>query len=241
MKLRLTSILIALFLVSSTLVFAETAEEIMEKCIQAAGSGKMKDVKSQIFEMKMSMMGMEMPMKSYIRNPDDMRVEMSAMGMDIVTVINATAGWMKQAGTVTDIPADQLDMYRKQLKQQTNFYSEDLFNYKGEGGKLRVTLLGKEKVDGKECYKIKNIDQDEKEALIFVECSNYLIAKVSSKQDMMGAETDVEVFMKDYKDIEGIKIPHLMEIKSGGELFGTITIQNWKMNVPLDDKLFQKP
>ena len=57
----------------------------------------------------------------------------------------------------------------------------------------------------------------------------------------MGQEAEMEVVMKDNKYVGNVLIPHLIEMYQAGQNMGTITFDKIEVNIPIDDKLFERP
>jgi outer membrane lipoprotein-sorting protein len=219
--------------------YSQTLEEIMDMNLKArGGSEKLSDMKTYQFEAKMSMMGMEVPMKYFSEKPDKMRMEMSMMGMDQIMVINKDKGWQKQGGSVSEIPADQMEKIKTGMKSQGD-YKNYFLNYKENG--YKIEFLGKEKVDEVTAYKIKIETKDKDVIFLYIDAKTNLEYKMTSKTPAMGGEMiDTEIFFKNNKEVKGVLIPHLMEIKAQGQII-TMTLFNIKVNEPIDPKKFEKP
>ena len=80
---------------TASLQFADmTADELVEKCIKAAG-GKdaFKAVNTMKITAKMHVQGMELPVIGYMKRPHMGRIEVVFQGMKIINAFNDTLGW----------------------------------------------------------------------------------------------------------------------------------------------------
>jgi hypothetical protein len=126
------------------------------------------------------------------------------------------------------------------MNQQFNFFQTQLFDYKNKG--LKVALEGKDKVDGREAYKIKVTMKDSTENIYFIDASTYVDIKMNSKTKPNGGKpTTAEVFFKDYKKINNIMIPHLIEVKNNGKTEARLIYDKIRINEKIDNSLFQMP
>lgn len=78
-----------------------------------------------------------------------------------------------------------------------------LVDYVAKGHKTE--LMGKETVNGNECYKIKMTQASGKTMYFFVDATSYMILRTIEKRMVSGQATDVQTDFADYKDVEGVK------------------------------------
>jgi len=107
-----------------------------------------------------------------------------------------------------------------------------MFNYVSKGHKAE--LLGKEDVEGTECYKIKLSLSSGKEITYFLDPSSYLIIRSKEKRKVNGQEIELSIDFSDYKDVDGIKMPF-----SISQPFGTVVMSSVKANQVIDDKVYK--
>jgi len=229
-------LLIALFVIGSQ-AYSETVEEIIAKNIKAhGGQEKFENMETYQLEMKMNVMGMSIPSKIFTKKPDKMRMEMSMMGQNIITVLNGDKAWLSQGGTVTELPADQFDQVKGQMEGQSNFFENQFINYKEKG--MEITLQGTEQLDGKNYFKLFIKDENGSEITMFIDTQTYIEYKMITTQQAMGTPTEMEIYMKNNKWVNGLLIAHKIEMFSDGEPAGDITLENFKINEPIDDSMF---
>lgn len=231
---KLSLIMFLLFV--GTQVYSQTADEIFEKMNNALGKEYLNEIKTQKVEMEMSMMGMDMPMTMYTTMPDKHRVEMSFMGMNVVTVITPDDCFMIQSGNVMDMPAGQCEKAKENVEDQ---------NMLSSYGKLKknskIELAGSDKVNGIDCYKIKITEENENVVYYFIGKNDYLLHKFTSKMNFGSGEQDVEMVVAEYKQINKMKIPSVMLMMAEGEEAGKITLKNVEINLNIDESLYKRP
>ncbi|WP_247237496.1 outer membrane lipoprotein-sorting protein [Telluribacter sp. SYSU D00476] len=231
-KLMVTAVA-ALFSLST---FAQTVDELVDKHVAAlGGADKLAGVKTLVTERSLSINGMDIPMKVSVVVGKSMRSESSVMGNAMVQVVDGSTGWMIRPSMMGGT-GDPEDMPAEVVKQQAGELDPfPLFGYKEKGS--QIELLGKEKVDRKDTYHLKVTTPAGQVVEQYLDATTYLISKV--KVTTMDGQPG-ELFYSDYKDIEGIKFPKIIEI-AGGQM-GTLTFVNdkIKVNVPVDEKLFKK-
>ena len=236
--MKVNKILIAsLTLFVSVAAYAQTVDEIVDKHVAALGGvEKLNGVKTLATEQSISVQGMEIPVKTVIVIGKSLRSESSIMGNSMITVVDGTTGWMIRpammggTGEPEDMPADQL---KQSLSQLDPFGS--LVNYKAKGNK--VELVGKEKVDKKDAYHLKVTTKEGQFVEQFIDAETYMVSKLITSMNGQSAE----IGLGDYKEVEGIKMPHSMEMASpqAGQL--VFTTNKVKINGPVDEATFKKP
>ena len=100
---------------------------------------------------KMSMMGMEMPMEMWMKNPNKIKTVTNFNGQEMISAFDGTKGYMVNPMTGSTTPVEMTADEVKQI-QNNNMFKNTLENYLKEG---KLTLLGEENVNNKPAFKIK--------------------------------------------------------------------------------------
>jgi hypothetical protein len=94
MKLIKTSVIAIVSVLVSVFTFAQTADEIVTKHIEAVGGvAAWKKVNSLYYEGKMTVQGAEVNVTLTVLNGKGVRQNISVMGMTGYQIITPTAGW----------------------------------------------------------------------------------------------------------------------------------------------------
>jgi outer membrane lipoprotein-sorting protein len=220
-------------------VFAQTANDIIGKYIDAmGGKAKLQQLNAVYEEISLSMMGQDISSKVWIVNNKGMRTEMSVMNQNIIMVATKDTGWMVNPmmgnSTPQPLPSDQL----KQSIGKLDLRGQ-LLDYAAKG--YAVTLLGKEDLNGKSNYKIKITKAGDPAVLFFIDASTYLISKLETDVSANGTTITTDAVMSDYrKTPEGYTFPFATTISiQQGEIKSTIT--KLTINPTVDPALFLKP
>ena len=223
-----------LFLIigSQSLFFAQTADEIIDKHLQAiGGKEKLKSLNSVIMEGKVSAQGTDITMSTMILNKKGFRLDFSLMGMEAWVIMRPDSGWSFmpfQGQTKPDaIPMDQLKESMDRLD-----LSSQLCEYKEKGN--TVEYLGMDDVEGTDCHKFKVLSKNGKLTYFLIDPKSFYIVKAISKEKAGGKEFDAEVKFSNYKEVEGGYVfPYMIESNNGPFEITKITV-----NVPIDDSKF---
>lgn len=229
---------IALFTLASLTAFsvkAQTVDEVVDKHLEAiGGKAKWAELKSVRMESNLSVQGMDIPVITTRVHNVGQRVDISAMGMDGYIINTMTAGWtympfMGQSAAEA-MPEEQVKEGADELDLQGS-----LLNYKEKGH--TVELLGKEDVDGTECFKIKLTTKSGKNRTLFVDTKNYYLIRTVAKATVMGQEQEISINYGDYKKTpEGYVFAHTI---GGAFGQGDMTVTKIEINKPIDEKVFK--
>ncbi|MGB9771170.1 MAG: outer membrane lipoprotein-sorting protein [Candidatus Kapaibacteriota bacterium] len=224
--------------------FSQTDEEIISNFIKKQKEiSDMSKLKTLFQEFKVSIMGMEMPNKLWIKG-DNMRYETSFMGQSTVVVVTPNSAWQVQNGAVTDLPSEQIPLVKQQLMGQT---FAGMLNFSGEAFSsdyINFEIVGRENIEGVNCFQLKSSPKDTSgdntSRIFWFEPKTYLLRKISLKGQGMGKEQNIDIFVKEYQQIGGLTFPKLVEIQMGDGQSAKIEYTTVKINEPLEDSLFKK-
>src|SRR6186997_819542 len=233
MKLIKTSAIAIVAILVSVFTFAQTAEEIITKHIEAiGGAAAWKKVNSLYYEGKMTVQGAEINLTLTSLNGKGVRQNISLMGMTGYQIITPTAGWnfMPFQGQTSPEPmtADELKQSADDLDVQGK-----LVDYKSKGN--TVEYLGKDDVEGTECFKLKITSKAGNIETVFIDPKSYYIVRSVAKRTANGQESDVPTDLSNYQKLpEGIVVPFSIKL-SDGEL----VISKAEVNKKIDESTFK--
>ena len=229
---------IALFTIASLVSFAakaQTADEVIDKHIEAlGGKEKLSTLKSVRMETNLSVQGMEIPVITTKVHNVGQRVDISAMGMEGYVINTPTSGstfmpFMGQSAAEA-MPEDQVKQAADDLDIQGA-----LLNYKDKGH--TVELVGKEAVDGTECFKLKITAKGGSVRTLFIDPKNYYIIRAIAKATVNGQEQEITINYGDYKKTED---GFLFPFSIGGAFGqGDMTVTKIEVNKVIDEKIFK--
>jgi outer membrane lipoprotein-sorting protein len=220
---------------------AQTVDELIAKNVQARGGiEKLKAVKSIRMTGKMTMgPGMEAPFVMEMKRPRNMRVEFTIQGMTGVQAYDGEKAWMLMPFMGKKDPELMPAEETKEAAEESDF-DGPLVDYKEKGNS--VELVGKEKVEGTDAYKLKVTLKSGDVRYLYLEGDSYLEIKGESKRKMRGTEIEGESIIGDYKDEGGLMIPHSIETGAkGSPQKQKLTIEKVELNAQVDDARFKMP
>jgi len=218
-----------------------SVDDIIAKVIEARGGreawDRVKTVK-MTGVMSMPSQGIELPLQFELKRPNRLRVEANFQGMSMIQAYDGSKGWAIMPMMGKPDPEEMADDQLKQILDQADF-DGPLVDYRKKGH--TVELMGKEEVEGTEAYKLKITKKNGDVVTSFIDTENFIEFRQETKQDMQGVEVDAATVLGDYKEVEGILLPHSMEISMGGPTMQTIMINKVELNIDIPDDRFAMP
>jgi outer membrane lipoprotein-sorting protein len=225
----------------STAAWAQTADELVEKNIQAKGGReKIQAIKTLRLTGRMALgQGIEAPFTMERARPDKMRVEFVFQGMTGVQTVDGKEAWalipFMGKTEAEPIAGKQLEA----MQEQADF-DGPLMDYKAKG--FQVELAGKEDLEGTPAYKLKMTKKNGDVGYFWLDAESFLEIKASGKTNVDGKEVEGESWFGNYKETGGVVFPHSVENKVAGSPEGMdITIEKIEVNPDLPAGRFSKP
>ena len=229
--LKLTLLLVSVFAISAS--YAQTAEEIIAKHVEAiGGTDAWRKVTSLRQEGTMQVQGAEVTVARIVLHQKGTRQDISFGGMNGYNILTTTAGWnfMPFQGQTEPEPLTEEDVKEGQSDLDAQ---DELIDYKEKG--TTVELVGKDDVDGTECFKLLVTFKSGKTETLFIDPKSYYIIRQVAKQKANGQEMDVITNFSNYQKLpEGIIVA-----MSIGLPFGELNITKTEVNVPVDEAIFK--
>jgi hypothetical protein len=121
-----------------------------------------------------------------------------------------------------------------QLEAAALYYNSHLANAKKN--KLGVAFKGHAQVHNKDALQLEVTTPSGLKRQVFFDAQNHLIAEESAQI----AGIDQQIFYDDYRPIDGIKLPHKIELHRGSEVYD-ITITRAAVNAQVGERVFDFP
>jgi outer membrane lipoprotein-sorting protein len=221
--------------------WAQTADELIEKNIQAKGGReKLKAMNTLRMTGKMTLgQGMEAPFTMEMARPNKMRVEFTIQGMTGIQAYDGKSGWLVMPfmgkKDPEEMPSDQV----KVMEEQADF-DGILMDYKDKGH--QVEYAGKDEMEGTPVHKLKVTKKSGDVNTLYLDAETFLELKVTGKTKMGDKEIEGETMLGDYKEVGGVVMAHSIEQKAAGMPAGMVmTIEKVEVNPDLPAERFVMP
>lgn len=212
---------------------AQSVDDIVNKYVAAmGGKEKLASLKTVRLQGNLSVMGNDVAMVITKKHLVGMRADISVMGTENYQIITPAKGivFMPVQGMSEPTPMtdDQLKASQSQLDLQGY-----LVDYKEKG--TTIELLGNEKVDGDDNFKLKLTFKNGIVSTCFVSSKNYMITKTSAKRNVNGEEMDMEVTYTNYKqNADGYWFAY-----TTGSMQGETNYEKIETNITVDESIFK--
>lgn len=218
---------------------ADKARAVIDKGIKAlGGEDKIAKFNIQTWKEKGTYYGMGdgLPYTGVyaIQWPDQFRMEIENV---FIVVLNGDKGWIKAQGEVKEMSAKEL------TEQKENHYGgwvTTLLPLKDKA--YQLALIDEITVDKRPAVGVQVSRKDHRDVKIYFDKETGLRVKSELRVlDESGKEVGQEMFYRDYKEMQGAKIPMKIEIKRDGKRFVEAENFDVKPAAKLADSVFGKP
>lgn len=221
---------------------AQNADDIVAKYFSARGGlSKIKSVQTERVTGSINFgPGVDGPFTVERKRPMKMHMDVTIAGKSMIrTYDGKSAGWIYNPFVpnpdVTPMSAEEL----ANVDDEADF-DGPFVDYQQKGNKLEY--IGREMVDGKNAYKVKLTNKKGEISYFDFDPDTYLVLKWQGNRKIGDKEVPWESYFKDYRDVNGLKYPFVIESNAPGtEMMQTITAEKIETNIPLDDARFAKP
>jgi hypothetical protein len=228
------SIILLITLLVVSVCNAQTLDEIVKKYSTANGIDKLEKASTICMEGKAMQMGTELPMSIIVKRPDKVKVVIAYNGIEIITMYDGVKGYMINPLTGMDepveIPAEQLGSV-----QEYNMFRSSFLDAFQAG---RVKLEGEEEVDGKPAYKVAITDEAGTVTYAYIDKDSFLTVKTTRKVNQMGQDMEVESYVKEYTDVDGVMFGKVITQFVNGMELGGMVFDKIELNKEIEDSVF---
>ncbi|MCU0323283.1 MAG: hypothetical protein MUE72_12760 [Chitinophagaceae bacterium] len=261
---KLSSLFLLLFVV--IVAHAQTVEEVVGRFIEAhGGKEKLSSINSIQVEsaLNLEQMGITITIKNIREKNKLFRVQSSSPmgGEESFTVVTDTAGYSFTPAFNSPMGSSEASLTKFTEAELTAIayqkdcegYFAQLVDYETKGSK--ATLIGKDKVNGTECDKVKLTLKTGQEMVYFISQANGQVRRLQVAapvaMEMMGmssmmkafggssrmGERKIDIDYEKYKIFDGIPFPTKQSIQLGPM---ALVVENtsFKINQPIDAKWY---
>jgi len=193
----------------------------------------------------------QLPFVMELKRPRKLRFELQFNGQNAVQIFDGAQGWKLRPFLGRRVVEPYTPEEMKVASAQAELDGR-LVDYAAKG--TRVELVGTEKVEDRNTYKIKLTMKTGEAIHVWIDAETFLESKIEGQPRRLdGTYHPVEVYFRDYRQVNGLQIPFVLETKV---LPVTKTVLGFKdppvppekivlekvvVNPKLDETLFAKP
>jgi len=209
-----------------------SVDVLMDRYFDAIGGfDKVVAVKSMDQSYSMELMGMQMTTRQVVDN-GKFFMSMTAPGMNIMQqVFDGTQAKVESMGQV--VPVD--DNMLAELRKQTYAFPELMYGKDG----FKAEIKGTDDVDGNPCYKVVVTDPDGGSSTVYYDMQSSFKRKEVQVQEQGGQVATTTIEYSDYKQVDGLLIPHTITISGPMPTPMVMKATNIQVNPKVDPDLFK--
>jgi outer membrane lipoprotein-sorting protein len=218
--------------------------QIVDKNVAARGGLQAwRAVQTMSYSGKMEAGGkqnVQLPFVIEMKRPRKTRVEIEFANDKAVQVYDGVNGWkLRPFLGRRDVDAFSADEMKAASLE--SHLDGPLVEYATKG--TQVDLEGVEKVEGRDAYKLKLTMKGGQVRHLWVDTQTFLEVKIEGiPRRMNGKMRAVEIYYRDYKPVNGLMVPYVLETTvQGVKQSHKMTIASVVVNPKLDDSRFAKP
>jgi outer membrane lipoprotein-sorting protein len=221
-----------------------SAAQIVDKNVQARGGlPAWRAVQTLSFAGKLDAGGKQdtqLPFRLELKRPHKTRVEIDFQNDKAVQVFDGSKGWkLRPFLNRRDVePFTDAEMQAASMESELD---GPLVDYASKGTKVALDAV--EQVEGRDAYKLRLTMKDGRVQHVWIDAQTFLETKVEGNPRRMdGRMRPVEVYYRDYKNVNGLMIPYVLETTvQGVKRSHKMSIESVVVNPKLDDSRFVAP
>ena len=153
----------------------------------------------------------QLPFVMELQRPRKMRFELQFNGQTAVQVFDGATGWKLRPFLNRRVVEPYTAEEMKTASMQADL-DGPLVDYAAKG--TRVELAGLEKVEDRDTYKLKLTMKGGQAIHVWIDAQTFLEAKIEGQPRRLdGTYHPVEVYFRDFRPINGLQIPFVLETK----------------------------
>ncbi len=240
---------LVLFLIGTQIYTnAQTAEEIIKTYHENIGGEEaLRKIKSVKMSAKVDAQGMTLPIEIVNMADGRSRMQFEFQGKQMVQqAFDGETSWGVNFMTQKAEKADAEDT--ENIKRESKDFPDPFLDYAKKG--YTIELMGKDTMEGAECFKIKFTKQPllvdgkdvENVQYYYFDTENYvpIVTETEIKSGQMKGSISQTVY-SDYQEVEGIYYPFSINSKVKGGQGQPVTIEKIEVNIEVDDAIFKFP
>jgi outer membrane lipoprotein-sorting protein len=219
---------------------AQSVDQVIAKHFEALGGiEKLKEARSYRMTGRLALgQGMEATFVRTQLRPNMSRMDFTVQGVTGVQAYDGTTAWMHMPFMGQSAPEAMPPDLAKVTMEESEF-DGPLIDYAAKGN--TVELVGKESVEGTETFKLKLTRKSGEVSYYYFDAEYYLPLKTETRRTIQGREMALSTTFGDYKAVEGIMIPHSIQISGQGPAPQQLIIERVEVNIQLDVAQFKMP
>jgi len=230
------------FFCLSLCAFAQTADELVSKNIQAHGGiEKIKAISSLRMTGNFDASGFKAMVGQESKRPNLLRQTFTVQGMTQIQAYDGSSAWqISPFGGKKDAELMGESKALHDLVEGADF-DGPLVDYAAKGN--TIEYLGHDQVDGDDAYKLKVTLKNGDIFYYYLDPDTFLEIQIERQQFVRGSLRESVSLLGSYKPVNGVMFPFSIESgpKNDPDSRGKVTMTKIEANIGLEDKGFKMP
>lgn len=213
---------------------AQDVEGVINNYSKARGEEKFAKVQSYQME-GIRVRNDVMPVFYYRTRPNKYMMQFDLGDLTAYRTFDGNIGWHTAPwrGLVNpeELPADATEALAS-----TADFDDQLANWKAKG--YKVKLMGDEKLEDRDHYVIELFSTRGFSTLFFIDKETYLLSKIKMVRPRGEQQVTIEVLYSDYRSVEGIMFPFIIEEYTNGYRMVTTELDEVVLNPDLPNNFY---
>jgi hypothetical protein len=221
--------------------WAQTADEIVARHLAARGGlERIRSVQTlRMTGTATTGTGARVVLSRETRRPDRVRLEFTYQGVTGVYACDAGRGWRVSPFDGDLDPRPMPPSETQAVAEQADF-DGPFVDAAAKG--VTVEFVGRAPVSGRDAFKFKLTSKTGTVRYYYLDAETYLLVRTDAPRVRRGQTLQVETTFADYKEVGGLRFPHLIESAARGRPTRLrIIVDSVEVNPSIDDARFRVP
>ncbi|HMG35336.1 MAG TPA: hypothetical protein VKM94_15460 [Blastocatellia bacterium] len=219
---------------------AQNADEIALKIAAARGGlGQLRAIKTMVVHGKLVGPGVNASILVRLKRNNQIRIELDFGGRVLIQGFDGSVGWQINPFSENPAPQQLSGAELLTLRDQADIDGV-VVNYKDKGHKLE--LMGKQQVDGKDCFKLKLTLNTGNLMYLYIDAATFLEIREELVHEGPNGMVEIEEAVGGYKRFGGLLFATEFDSNSkGSSAHHKLTIEKIDLNADIDESIFKMP
>jgi hypothetical protein len=182
-----------------------------------------------------------LPFVLELKRPNKTRFEITALGQVAVRVYDGASGWKLRPSRNGKPDLQPYTPDEQKFAHEEQVIDGPLIDFQAKG--IAVGLEGLDEVEGHKAYRLRVRLPSGMSHHVWIDAETFLDIKYDREtRTVVGQSATVSVFYRNYRSVEGLQIPTVIETGMGTtQPKNKLVIEKIALNPPLEDWRFAKP
>ena len=187
-------------------------------------------------------MGLQLPVKIVIARPRSSRLDADMAGTPMILAYDGESAWTVSPMQGFFEPEQLGEDAEESIALFADFIWGMLADRESSG--IQVELIGIQTDGNHETYVLQlggSVDGKTVDRRLYLGGEDFLEHRLSLQTVFLGQLQSIDAVLADYRDVDGLQVPHDIQLFSSGAPLAQVVLKEVETNVEIDPKTFQMP